>query len=150
MVINKEYSLAYVEVIEILKYLDSRYYNKIPKEKISVYEEYKDKEYKFKYDASKSIESQVKKETKAVLANLFLKYIANEADRQKIYEKDRTYLYELEEQKKNIKLNPLFENKKGMVKDESNQQNQLIKIERQNMIMRIFLKIINFFRRKGL
>lgn len=146
MEISREYALAYVEVLEILKKLSVEYYKMIPKEKISFYEEFKDRDYIFYYDNSKSMGSQVRKETKAVLSNLFLNYIASEEDRQKIHEKDRIYLLELEEQKKTIKLNPLFVKPKKVMSDDNSLQKQLIKIEKRSIFKQIVDKIMNFFK----
>ena len=44
------YEKAYVEILEILKYIPMREYNKIPKERIEFFEKNKDKNYQYKYD----------------------------------------------------------------------------------------------------
>ena len=53
MEITKEYAKAYVEVLEVLRFLKEDEYKRIPKERIDIYSEYKDKEYDFKLDAGK-------------------------------------------------------------------------------------------------
>lgn len=53
MEITKEYAKAYVEVLEVLRFLKEDEYKRIPKERIDIYSEYKDKEYDFKLDARK-------------------------------------------------------------------------------------------------
>lgn len=150
MEISREYSLAYVEVLTILKSINEFYFYKIPTEKITLYEKYKDKNYIFHYDKSQSIENQVRKETKAVLAYLFLKYIANENDKKNIFQKKRKDLWELEEQKKEIKLNPLFKNKKTIIQKDNHPNTQLIKVEKKNIFMKIIIKIKIFLKGKNL
>ena len=46
------YSKAYVEVLEILKYIPAKEYLKIPQEEILELERYKDNNYEFNYDVN--------------------------------------------------------------------------------------------------
>ena len=68
------YSKAYVEVLEILKYIPAKEYLKIPQEEILELERYKDNNYEFNYDVNIPFEDQtILKETKVILITLFNK-----------------------------------------------------------------------------
>lgn len=142
MAITKEYRVAYTQVLEVLKYLKPEEYNRIPREKIELYEEYKDENLDFKYDIRKTMDSQISEEAKAVLANLFIKYISTLEDREKILQKERKEIYENELKKQQIKLNPLFEKKQEII---SKEEVALVNVkENTNIFKKIFLKIKKF------
>lgn len=150
MEITKEHRLAYVEVLEVLKRLDKTDYSKIPKEKIELYEKYKDRDYFFVLDDTKMLKTQISKKTKEVLANIFIKYISNEEDRKIIYEKKRKQYWDKEEQKSNMKLNPLFENETQVMNENISYQNknQYLEIRRESIFKKILLKIKKFLIKK--
>lgn len=61
------YSKAYKEIVEILKYIPKESVNKIPKEMLDMFEEEMDKNYSFKIDTTKPFEEQeFLEETKAM------------------------------------------------------------------------------------
>lgn len=73
-----KYSKAFCEVLEIIKYLPKEIGNLIPKEKIAVFEVYKDRNYYFKYDKNKSLKDQnILKETKTIMGYLYEDFIKN-------------------------------------------------------------------------
>ncbi len=144
MEITKEYARAYVEVLEVIKYLKKEEYEKIPKEKIELYETYKDVTYKFKYDSKKSLDSQVSFETKNVLANLFLKYISTQDDRNEFYKKERKEWYENETSKTYDTVNPLFKEKKVVLK---NKEMIVVTEEKESFFIKIIKKIKMILRR---
>ena len=85
---NMEYANAYTEVIEILKYISEADYNKIPKNKINLFETNANKEYKFTYNPNLTLNEQnVSKRAKAIIAILFREYWATEKQREKIIAK---------------------------------------------------------------
>lgn len=111
--INKEYALAYKEVIEILKYVPDESVAKIPQEKLNFYRENMDISYNYKIDESKEFEKQEMSEiTKAVLANIFRDYWATPYQRERILAKEKYDLEKLEEEKRE-KYNPdgIFKNR---------------------------------------
>lgn len=57
--ITKERRIAYVEVLEILNYVEEEYVKKIPIEIISFFENNKSIDYKFVYDTEKTLKEQV-------------------------------------------------------------------------------------------
>ena len=83
--VNVEYSNAYSEVIGILKYLSQEDYEKIPKEKINLFETNANKDYIFNYDPDKTLQEQnVSKIARTIIAILFRDYWATEEQRRKI------------------------------------------------------------------
>ena len=85
MEIDEKYANAYVEVLEILKYVDKQDYDKIPHDEIALLEEYANKNYSFSYNPEKSLDEQNTSETaKIIIALLFLDYWANQTQKQKI------------------------------------------------------------------
>lgn len=73
---SKEYAKAYVEVLEILKTLKKEDLNKIPKERLELYDKNKDSNYKFHLDRRKPIKEQISNEAQGVLANLYDKFLS--------------------------------------------------------------------------
>ena len=79
------YSKAYVEVLEILKYIPVKEYLKIPQEEILELERYKDNNYEFNYDVNIPFEDQtILKETKVILITLFNKYFLSNVQKAKL------------------------------------------------------------------
>lgn len=79
------YSKAYVEVLEILKYIPAKEYLKIPQEEILELERYKDNNYEFNYDVNIPFEDQtILKETKVILITLFSKYFLSNVQKAKL------------------------------------------------------------------
>lgn len=86
--IDIKYATAFTEVLEILKYIPIQDYNKIPKCKIEVFEENCNKEYKFIYNPSKTLEEQnVSEGGQAIIGLLFRDYWATEEQKNKIIKK---------------------------------------------------------------
>ena len=82
------YSKAYKEIVEILKYVPEESVNKIPKEMRDMFEAEQLKTYNFQIDTKKTFEEQeLLEETKAILANIFRDYWATEIQRNKIVSK---------------------------------------------------------------
>ena len=147
MDITKEYSRAYVEVLEVLKFLKEEEYNRIPKERINIYNNYKDNEYYFKIDERKKIGEQISPKAKAVLSNLFVRYIANDDDREEIIVQERKREYQEEMVKyQNIKLNPLFERREKLTK--TIEENQSLIVYEKDNIFKKFIKKIKAFLKK--
>ena len=104
--INKEYSMAYKEVIEILKYVPDEDVAKIPQEKIDFYKKHMDNEYDYKIDETKDFSEQtISETTKAILACIFRDYWATPYQRERILTKEKYDLEKLEEEKRE-KYNP--------------------------------------------
>ncbi len=95
-----EYATAYAEVLEILKYIPKSDYDKIPKEKLNLFDIKKDKKYKFKYNPNKTLEeNNVSKRSKAIIIILFRDYWSNDTQKEKIVAKQNNDRRILEEEK---------------------------------------------------
>ena len=83
------YSKAYKEIVEILKYVPEESVNKIPKEMRDMFEAEQLKTYNFQIDTEKPFEEQeILEETKAILANIFRDYWATDEQKARIIEKE--------------------------------------------------------------
>lgn len=110
---NNNYSKAYVEVLEILKYIPKEELEKVPKDIMYTLESCADKEYIFKIDKSVSFEElKLMEETKDILANFFRDYWATDFQREQILIKEKQDENELEKNKIKINYDEVFKNKK--------------------------------------
>lgn len=138
--VDIKYANAYVEVLEILKYIPVEDYNKIPKNKIELFETNANNDYIFNYDISKTLDEQnVSKITKGIIAILFRDYWATESQREKIIRKQNYDRMKIEK-KKQEKYNP-----NGIFKEKQINENT-INIENTSMIEykeSLFLRILN-------
>lgn len=96
--VNIEYANAYTEVIEILNHIPKSDYDKIPNDMIEVFTTNNNKEYKFNYDVSKTLNEQnVSKIAKTIIAILFRDYWATPVQREKILAKEKSDIAKIEE-----------------------------------------------------
>lgn len=141
--LNKEYTKAYTEVIEILKYVPQEDFYKIPNEKIEFYKKHMDKEYKYAIDETLQFEQQIMSDiTKAILANIFRDYWATENQKTTILAKEKYDLENLEKAKQEkYPPNEIFKNKKEteIVKNIST---SLIEYKKKNW----YIKFINYMK----
>lgn len=142
--VTKEYSVAYVQVLEVLKGLSRKEFQRIPKEKIELYERYKDENYTFKLDNKINFNEQVSDVAQSILANLFVRYVATKEDKEEIYKREKQEFIEEEfKKRKNLSLKPLFTNKdvKTISKEES-----LIVIKEEGIFKKLIHKLKEFFK----
>ncbi len=142
--VNEKSAKAYVEILEIIKYMEPECVNKIPKGLIEFFERQKDKNYEYHFDEEKDFsEQKISEETGGLLAMLALNYIANEENKEKIKEilikNEEEYQKELRE-----KYNPdnLFKDKQNI---EENEPKQLTIIEKEPWYKKILNKIKSIF-----
>ena len=145
------YANAYKEVIEILKHVSKEDYDKIPEEKIKLFETNANKDYSFNYDINKTLDEQnVSKKAKTIIAILFRDYWATDAQREKIKAKEQ-YDRKIKEEENREKYNPdnLFK-KQDLVKNtEDIMTEEVTMVEYKESIFRkIFNKLISFIRLK--
>lgn len=150
--IDTKYANAYVEVLEILKYISREDYNKIPKNKIELFQINANNDYHFTYTPEKTLNEQnVSKIAKGIIAILFRDYWATDIQKKKIIEKQNYDRHIKEEQK--IKFNPdnIFKNKKVMTFNEAARKNDIcsnrlpIEAKKQNWFQNIILFIKRSF-----
>ena len=110
----KEYEEACMEINEILEFLDEEEVNKIPYELRELFKKVELKNYNPHIDSSKSLDRQeLKKETKDILAYLYLNYWCDETEKKEV----NKILYKNFEKKQlelSKKYNPkdIFKNRK--------------------------------------
>ena len=153
MVDNIEYGIAYSEVLEILRYIPLKDYNKIPKRKIKAFEKNANKDYKFYFNPSKTLDEQnVSKRAKAIIGILFRDYWATEIQREKIIAKQNYDRMKLEEEKR-ATYNPekIFNNKQNsfiVSSTEVQKENlEIVEYKESKWYQKIFEKILKTFRR---
>ncbi len=148
--VNIEYANAYSEVLGILKCISTEEYNKIPKEKIKLFEECSNKEYIFDYDSNKTLDEQnVSKRAKAVIAILFRDYWATDTQREKIVAK-QNYDRQKIEQELIEKYNPdnLFK-RKEQIEDvmEDVECKDIVEYKEESFFRKILRKIKSIFKK---
>ena len=145
---NVEYANAYKEVIEILKHVSKEDYEKIPKEKINLFEENANKEHNFIYDVNKTLDEQnVSKKAKTIIAILFRDYWATDTQREKIKAKEN-YDKQIREQEISQKYSNANLFKNNNIEKERVDENNKIVLYKESLIKRIINKIINWIRFK--
>lgn len=146
--IKLEYGIAYKEVLEILKYIPIEDYNKIPKDKIELFETNANKDYIFNYDPNKTLNEQnVSKIAKGIIAILFRDYWATETQRQKIINMQNYERRKLEEEKLK-KYNPdnLFKDSSTENISETIKEKALIETKKEKFhekILKLLKKIFH-------
>lgn len=141
------YSKAYKEIVEILKYVPEESVNKIPKEMRDMFEAEQLKTYNFQIDTEKTFEEQeLLEETKAILANIFRDYWATDYQKARIIEKEKQDREEWERQKRE-KYNPdnIFNNRENdeYTKESSSIGTQIVEYK-EPVFKRIINKLLKF------
>lgn len=141
------YKKALVEVDAVLSCLDYNEYKKIPANIIDAIENNKDEEYMYDYDEELEYENwSLMPETKAILYNIFKKYLATEEQRKYLQQKERLENYKIESEKiKKYNSENLFKKEKEVKKVEQEENNELI-VKRDSSFKRILEKLKSIFR----
>jgi len=139
---------AYVEVLEILKYISIYDYLKIPKHIIEFLKDNSNTNYVFKFDGSKTLDEQnVSKKTKQLILILYRDYWATEEQKRELIRKQiEAEIYNEKEKIKKYEKKELFRKKKDLYKIQENnyeEQSNLVISNKNNLFARIF----NFFKK---
>lgn len=146
--VNLEYANAYSEVLEILKHISKEDYDKIPKEKITLFETNSNKEHNFIYDINKTLDEQnVSKKAKTIIAILFRDYWATDTQREKIKVKEK-YDKQIREKEVSEKYNTDNIFKNNSTEKEILDENNKIALYKESLIKRIINKIRNWIKFK--
>ena len=95
---DDEYSIAYAEVLEILKYIPLNDYNKIPRSYIDLFKANANKNYSFHYEPSRTLKEQnVSKIARGIIAILFRDYWTTDLQRKEIKTKQAAILDQIQE-----------------------------------------------------
>lgn len=148
--VSVEYANAYSEVLEILKFISKEDYEKIPENKIELFELNSNKEYKFVYNPEKTLDEQnVSKRAKAIIGILFRDYWATEVQREKIIRKQKNDRLILEEQKKSVyDVENIF--KKRNLNNETEVKEEVTEmiVYKESIIKKVINKIKRLFKIK--
>lgn len=138
------YTKAYKEVMEILKFVPQDSVNKIPKTMLEVFKAKMDKDWEFTVNINKSFEEQdLLDETKAIFANIFRDYWATPYQKERIMAKEKYDRQKIEKEKLE-KYNPNDLFKKTKTNEEKAEISNLpIEVKKENF----YEKIINFFKK---
>ena len=142
------YSKAYKEVVEILKYVPEESVNKIPKEMLKMFNANMDNSYEFKVDTSKDFDEQnILEETKAIFANIFRDYWATPYQKERIEAKEKQDRDRLEEEKRqNYNPDDIFKKKQVNLEEKE----EVVENYSENLPIEVkesfYKKIINFFK----
>lgn len=138
--VELRYRNAFKEVDEILKYTDIDLVNKIPKKFINFLRANMNNDYEFNVQEGLHLNKQnLSEEANNILALIYRDYWATEEEKEEFRKKDE------EERKLNEeKLKHIFD-RKDNEQIEEKKNNQLIKIEHESFIKRLFSKIKRFF-----
>jgi len=146
------YQNAYKEVLEIIKSLPKKDFEKIPKEKIEYFEKNQNVNHEFKFEVSKPLENQnISRETNAIILNLFNDYFLDDEQKVKLkeilYNNEKKYEETLREK---YDTNNIFKqnvNIENIQTDENilNSNNFPIEIQKDNVFTRIIRFLKNIF-----
>lgn len=149
--IEKQYTYAYKEVIELLKYASLEDVKKIPKNIVEYLLKNQEETYDYRIDTNKTFAQQEKSEiTKAIFANFFRDYWATEYQRERIIQKEKNDRIKIEEEKRK-RYNPedIFKRKTQMIiKNENTQNTDIVVYKKKNLIHKILDKILCFLKNK--
>ena len=145
------YKKAHVELYEIIKNLSKKEKEKIPETFINNLSLNMDNNYVFEYDSSKNIlEQNLMNETKALLVQMYIRYLAPEED-QELWERyNRNCLNKIEQEKSNkYSYDKLFANKKYISKtiEENVTPNMNLVEYKESLIKKILNKILSIFKK---
>lgn len=134
------YRNAFKEVDEILRYTDIDLVNKIPKKFIDFLRANMNNDYEFNVQEGLRLNKQkLSEEANNILALIYRDYWSTEEEKEEFRKKDE------EERKLNEeKLKHIFDRKDNDPIEEK-KTNQLIKIEHESFIKRLFSKLKRFF-----
>ena len=135
---------AYVELLELLKYIPKEQYELIPKEKINVFQEFKDNNYNWKYNETKElIEQDIMPETKAIITILYEDYWATESQKKVLMKKEKEAYQRIEDKKRTLyNPNNIFKRNKKKI------DVHMVEYKEKKWYQKIFEKLLNIFTKK--
>lgn len=150
MIKIENYPNAYKEVYVILNYINKEELEKIPQSFMDMLQKNMSKDYEFEIDASVDFEEQnLLKETKVILAYMFLNYWGTEEQRVRIERKFRNDIAKEERQKTKYDSKDLFSNKISSNASQSihkNEETKMIVYKEKNILSRFICKLKKLFK----
>ena len=146
MIKVENYPNAYKEVYVVLNNMDEKYVKAIPQSFIDMIKSNMNKDYGFELNDKIGFEEQeLLKETKAILAYIFLNYWGTEEQNAKIKEKFRQDIIKEEQLKDKYNPDELFKNKKNNNISSNKIQNEEVNLVEYKKV-NIFTKLINIIK----
>lgn len=145
---ENEMSNTFSELNEIFKYLETDILEKIPKNLRDNINQYKNNDYKFKYDTTKELQDQnISTETKNLLAAIYIIYCCDKEKKEKILAQCKQNDIDLKHQQEKYSYDNLFKNKTVKQSEENKTENTmaLTEIKKDNWITKFIKKIKQFF-----
>lgn len=143
MIKTEKFPNAYKEVYEILKYMDKKDVELIHNNFMEMLKHNMNNDYKFEIDENKDFEEQnLLKETKVLLAYIYMNYWGMENEKEIIRKKFQQDIIRAEEAKPKYNPDELFKDakiKNTVLNEQQDENNSLIEYKQQG----IFSKIIN-------
>ena len=156
MQVTDIHSKSFTELVETLDQFSEEELSIFPKNLISNFKKNKDPNYIWEFDKSKKVKDQnYMTETKALIVNLYKKYLCPESEKEKWKKYDSICDSLIEEEKRN-KYNPdkIFTPRLENIistenVDNSSENVSLTKVKEESILKKIFGKIISFFKKKN-
>ena len=152
MIKVENYPNAYKEVYVVLNNMDEKYVKAIPQSFIDMIKSNMNKDYGFELNDKIGFEEQeLLKETKAILAYIFLNYWGTEEQNAKIKEKFRQDIIKEEQLKDKYNPDELFKNKKNnniSLNKIQNEEVNLVEYKKVNIFTKLINIIKSIFKRK--
>lgn len=146
--VSVSYSEAVTEVLDILKHTKKEDVEKIPKSFMDFLEENKSKDYTPNLDHSKSLKDMgIKPKTAGLLGMIYVKYWANEEEKQEFMRKanENEQIYQ-EELRAKYNPNDIFKTEKNNKIEETKNENlPMVNEENANFFVKIWNSIKKFF-----
>ena len=153
MIKVENYPNAYKEVYVILNNMDEKALEVIPQAFINMVKSHMNNDYEFELDGNIDLEEQnLLKETKAILAYIFLNYWGTEEQNAKIKAKFRQDIIKEEQSKGKYDPEVLFrknENNNISSNLAQNQEVHLVEYKKENIFKKLINIIKNIFKRKN-
>ena len=121
----EEYKNSYYELVELFKHINKLVVMRIPYDILKYYKDNALSNNSFKYDENVELDEQkISHLTKILYANLYINYIAENEEREKLLEEDKLELKRIEEEKrKKYNIDDIFKNN-----DEKIISNDIVKV----------------------
>ena len=153
MLVTNDYSIVFSEVDEIFNYLSLELLEKIPKKLRDATKKYKNEDYVFKYDVTKSLEQQnIHEQTKNFISAMYLTYICSDEKKENLISICKNNDLEKEKTVRD-KYNPdnIFKLKKESIEKieevKEIENNTLLVEYKESIISKLFNKIKSFFKK---
>ena len=142
---------SYNEILEIIKYIENNYYEKIPKDLIAFFEENKAENYTFIYDNNKNLkENKLLDETITLLAILNVNYFQeNELHKKELLnlykQNELNYHTILENSKIDFNSDSIFKKQDTNTSNNQNISTDIIEYQKTTVLKKLFNNLKKFF-----